>query len=247
MKGKINVKTIIVLVILVLIIVLGVLGINTVRTFMSGAAGGAEPQNVVAVSNEDGSTANVTWTSDKETTGIVEYGTNPASLILRVEETAMATSHDVTLNNLRSGVVYYYRIRVGEEIFDNNGAQYSFETKGTAQSSTSTISPTTPSTAPAEPVLKPTIALSPISTDSSVPITTKTSCNRTTDYNKDSVINSFDYLSCIKSGGTAEVPGSTSTITTAPVVGNCDSGSDYNKDGSINSLDVIKCLQDNKK
>jgi len=46
MKGKINLKTIIIFGILILVIVLGVLGIGAAKTFMSGATADYEPQNL---------------------------------------------------------------------------------------------------------------------------------------------------------------------------------------------------------
>lgn len=236
MKGKISLKTIIVFVTLILVIVLGVLGINTFKTFMSGAAGGAEPQNMGAVSSDGGDSATLTWSSDKETIGIVEYGTNPASLILRIEETASSMNHDVTLNNLRPGITYYYRVRVGEEIFDNSGAQYSFKTNGTPESSVAdSISPT-PALLPSVNILKPTVVPSPISTNSSA---TNVSCNRTTDYNKDGIVNSLDYPICMKNGGTAAVV----TPTTTKTAVSCAIGTS----GVVNSIDRIKCLQNNTK
>lgn len=131
MKGGVSIKTIIVLVILILVGVLGVLGINTARVYMSGAAGGTEPTegSVLAKIDEEEGGAVVTWASEKESMGIVEYGTTPASLLLRAVETSETTSHRVILNPLKANTNYYFRIRVGEEVFDNNGIPYSFKTK----------------------------------------------------------------------------------------------------------------------
>ncbi|MEI8068047.1 MAG: fibronectin type III domain-containing protein [Candidatus Shapirobacteria bacterium] len=248
MKGKINLKTIIVIVIIVLVVILGVLGVNTVKTLMSGAAGGAQPNNMTAVSAESGNSATVTWSSDKEILGIVEYGTNPASLILRVEETTASMSHNVNLSNLRANVVYYYRVRVGDEIFDNSGVPYTFKTKGAevtptvAKPSVSTPSTplvSTPSAKPSSTVLLPTI-LTPSPATSGA----KVNCNKTTDYNKDKIINSLDYITCIKNGGIASV--AIPTPSTAGAIVDCAKPGDYNKDGFTNSLDRIKCLQDKK-
>lgn len=128
MKGAINFKTVIILVILVLVGVLGVLGMNTAKTFLSGAAAGFDPVEVMAKSEEDGKGAVVTWRSDKESMGVVEYGTTPASLLLRAAETEQTTDHRVSLSPLRPNVSYYFRIRIGEEVYDNAGIPYSFKT-----------------------------------------------------------------------------------------------------------------------
>lgn len=132
-KGRVNLKTIIVLVILVLVGVLGVLGMNTAKTFLSGAAADVEPKEVLAKSDEDGRSGVVSWKSDKESMGIVEYGTTPASLLLRAVESEAVTGHTVSLSPLKPNVSYYFRIRVGEEVYDNAGIPYSFKTNSSGE------------------------------------------------------------------------------------------------------------------
>jgi len=222
MKSKVSIKTVIITVILLLVGVLGVLGANTVKTYLSGASADFEPKNVLGKANEDGNSATVTWLTDKPAMGVVEYGTTPASLLLRAPETSQSTSHSVVLSPLKAGTNYYFRIRVGDEVFDNNGIPYSFKTK----------------TAAVEPTSIPTIAVLPTAT---VPTTGgQIVCDRTTDYNKDGVVNSLDYVSCLKDN-----PG-TAKVTVVPTISKCSRTVDYNKDGVVNSLDWIKCLQDNR-
>lgn len=215
MKGKISLKTIVVLVILVLVGVLGFFGVNTVRTYMSGASADTEPRNVLATSGDDGKSATIIWSSDKATMGVVEYGTTPASLLLRALESESVVSHKVSLSPLKPNTSYYFRIRVGEEIFDNNGIPYSFKTKGSTQT---VVEPT------AVPTVMPTVSVTG-------------GCNRTTDYNGDKVINSLDYIDCLRTGSSSSF---------AVGVGVCPSGVDFDKNGVINSLDRIKCLQQNR-
>lgn len=190
MRGKISFKTILVLVILVLVGVLGVLGINTARTYMSGASAGSEPKGVLATPGDDGKSATISWSSDKATMGVVEYGTTPASLLLRAIEPSETVNHNISLSPLKSGINYYFRIRVGEEIFDNNGIPYSFKTKG----STETVSPNV--------TVVPTIAQNSSSVGG---------CNRTTDYNGDNVVNSLDYINCVQKSSTNTGTGSTAS------------------------------------
>lgn len=222
MKGKVSLKTIVVLVILVLVGVLGFFGVNTVRTYMSGASADTEPKNVLATSGDDGKSATVIWSSDKATMGVVEYGTTPASLLLRSLESESVVSHKVLLSPLKPNTSYYFRIRVGEEIFDNNGIPYSFKTKNQSSS---------------ESTIAPMVSIVPTSTISSGETS---GCNRTTDYNGDKVINSLDYIDCLKSKNSSNTTG------TMTGTGPCKSGVDYDKNGVINSIDRIKCLQDNK-
>lgn len=229
MKGKFSIKTVIIIVILLMVGVLGVLGVNTAKTYLSGASADLTPSNVLGKGNEDGKSATITWMTDKEAMGVVEYGTTPASLLLRAPESSQSTNHSLVLTPLKPGTNYYFRIRIGEEVFDNNGIPYSFKTKAAA----------------IEPTLIPTIAVIPttavmptVKVASGSGVTTE--CNRTTDYNKDGVVNSLDYVNCMKSKPTITKPSVT------PTVSKCVRTIDYNKDGVINSLDYIKCLQDNK-
>lgn len=220
MKNKISIKTVIIVIILLLVGVLGVLGISTAKTYLSGAAADSAPKNVLAKVSEDGKSATVTWNSDKETVGIVEYGTTPASLLLRAPESDQSTNHSVTLSPLKGNTNYYFRIRVGDEVYDNEGIPYSFKSKN--------ISPS--------PTAVPSVALVPTSSGN---------CDRNTDYNGDGATNSLDYMSCLRaqSGTSVSV---TPSIATVSSNSKCNMATDYNKDGVINSLDRIKCLQENK-
>ena len=224
-KGKISIKTIFLMVILLLVGVLGVLGVNTAKTYLSGASADLAPKNVLAKPAEDGKSAVITWTTDKAATGVVEYGTTPASLLLRAPEAEQGTSHSVSLTPLKGNTNYYFRVRVGEEVFDNNGIPYSFKTKATGV----TVVPT----------LAPAVTLVPTASAGSQSAVTST-CSHTTDYNNDKVVNSLDYMSCLKNKPSG-------TVVTPTVAGGvCPVGVDYNKDGVINSLDRIKCLQEKK-
>jgi len=230
-KNKVSVKTIIIIIILILVGVLGVLGINTAKTYLSGASSDMAPKNVLAKPSDDGKMVTITWVSDKPSMGVLEYGTTPASLLLRAPESEQRVSHTASLFSLKANTNYYFRIRVGEDVFDNNGIPYSFKTKiGVV------------------PTVVPTVSLLP-TVIPTIPNGEVTTCNRTTDYNKDGIINSLDYMSCLKNKptGTATIP-SPATISTVPgsTTTVCPSGVDYNKDGVINSLDRLKCLQEKK-
>jgi len=226
MKGKINTKTIVLIVVSLVVIGLLVFVINQVRTTMSWASSDVEPQGVTAVLGDDGKTATITWTSNKESMGKVEYGTTAASLVLMSAESSMTMDHRVLLSSLQPGKTYHYRIRIGEEIFDNGGIPYNFKTKADKPDSTPTVTPT---------------AVTSQATGSAI------ICDAKTDYNKDGIVNSFDLMACKKDGGkvVATSPAPASTIrTTTPSTINCDNNTvDYNSDGVINSIDKINCLQ----
>lgn len=231
---KLNLKTIILFVVLAVVMVLLVVGITQMKTFMSGAAGGVEPASVTSVPGNDGKTAVITWTSDKESIGKVEYGATAASLVLMSAETNSTTSHNVSLTSLRPETTYYYRIRVGEEIFDNGGIPYSFKTKADTTAVTS-------------PTVTPTTALTSTTTTTTTSSGSATVCDSKTDYNKDGLVNSLDLASCKKSGGKVTVSSVTTTpkatTSSAPAI-NCNGTiADYNSDGVVNGLDRVNCLQ----
>jgi phosphodiesterase/alkaline phosphatase D-like protein len=222
MKKKFNFKTVVILGVMLVVIVLGVIAIGQVRNFMSGATSDVEPANVVATSAVDGKTATITWTSDKESVAKVEYGTTAASLVLMTADTTATASHNLTLNQLRPATTYYYRIKIGDEIFDNGGIPYSFKTKGESETA----------------VVSPTVAVTV------TPVVTKAVCNPETDYNNDGVVNSIDLMTCKNSGGTVQSSTQAAGSKVLNSTAECDNLiADYNSDGVINSLDRINCLQ----
>jgi hypothetical protein len=220
---KINLKTIVIVVVMLVVIVLGVIAVTQAKVFISGATSDMEPSNVIAVSSEDGKSAIITWTSEKESIAKIVYGTTAASLVLMMADSVSTTNHNLTLNQLRPATNYYYRIRIGDEIFDDGGMPYVFKTKGEPVGA---ISPTPTMASPILTTITP-------STSSA----TKLVCDLKTDYNKDGVVNSFDVATCKKSGGTVQATSNTTKIDCNKIV------SDYNSDGVINSLDRINCLQ----
>jgi phosphodiesterase/alkaline phosphatase D-like protein len=57
-----------------------------------------------------GGTAQITWTTDRDTNSRVDYGTSPSSLALNASSSTFVRAHSVTLTGLASGVTYYYRV-----------------------------------------------------------------------------------------------------------------------------------------
>ncbi len=233
---KINLKTVVIVVVMLVVIVFGVVAVTQAKIFISGATSDVEPTNVVAVPSEDGKTAVITWTSEKESVAKVEYGTTAASLVLMTADGALTKNHSLTLNQLRPMTNYYYRIRIEDEIFDNGGMPYMFKTKGESDpmvlKPTIVISPpTTATTTSVTPTNKPVTTTTPASPN------TATVCDKKTDYNKDGTVNSMDMATCTKNGGAMPT-------STAKVKVDCSKNTkDYNSDGVVNSIDRIKCLQ----
>ncbi|MFA7300855.1 MAG: fibronectin type III domain-containing protein [Candidatus Shapirobacteria bacterium] len=203
-----TVKTVLILVILLLVVVLGVLGINTVKTYIGGASADVLPKNVVAKPSDDGKTATISWMSDKSTVGVVEYGTSPAALLLRAPESESVTSHEVVLSPLKSNINYYFRIRVGEEVFDNSGIPYSFKTKNAEVMVVPTIVPAVvamPTVSAVTECIKGANTMDYINclrkrpgTSTVVPTVGTGKCSTDVDYNKDGVINTLDRIKCLQ-------------------------------------------------
>jgi len=186
-----TVKSVLIIVILLLVGVLGVLGVNTVKTYIGGATADTIPKNVLATPHDDGKSATITWISDKSTMGIVEYGTSPAALLLRAPESEAAVSHSVVLSPLKPNVNYYFRIRVGEEVFDNNGIPYSFKTKLIEVR----VMPTAVPTGIVSECKKGANVMDYINCVRKRPIE---KCPINVDFNKDGVINSLDRIKCLQ-------------------------------------------------
>lgn len=225
MKKKISAKTIVLVLVSLVVISLLVFGINQARVMMSGASSDVEPQGVTAVLGDDGRTATITWTSNKESMAKVEYGTTAASLVLMSAENSMTMDHRVLLSSLQPGKTYHYRIRVGEEIFDNGGIPYNFKTKSEKTEAT--------------PTVVPTVVANQATSSGLV-------CDPKVDYNKDGTVNSLDLMMCKKDGGrvVAASPVPSPIVKTTPTVIDCNNNTiDYNSDGVVNAIDKINCLQ----
>lgn len=89
----------------------------------------AKPENV-KVSKITMKSAVVTWTTDQETVGMVEYGPSPKEMGMVAPEVNPKSQHSVELTNLDSQTPYYFVISIGGETFDNEGIPWTFTTKG---------------------------------------------------------------------------------------------------------------------
>jgi len=187
------------------IVVVGIVvwQMGAIRTFFGEATGGAKPQGV-RVANISANSAAISWQTTEPVVGQVEYGTTPGSFLLRATETSPTTNHNVSLSPLLPETIYYFRIRVGEEIYDDNGAPYSFTTKeAVAKMPSPGVSPALPLVSPtvviSQPTVTPTQNLSPV-----ISPTEKYTLddfkkafgtsNAEFDINKDGVVNSVDWV-----------------------------------------------------
>ncbi len=201
MKSK---KTIIIIIgaFLAIALIIGlVLGIDKIRNLFGQAAGKQQPQGI-RVTNIKANSATVVWQTANPAIGHIEYGTTPGSFLLRAAETSQTSSHSLTLSPLLPETIYYFRVRINDQVYDNNGAPYSFTTKAAAETALPTPTP--------QAILSPTPTqtsqkISPIPTPTSE--TPKSSAYTAADFiekfgtsdpefdiNKDGAVNSQDWL-----------------------------------------------------
>ncbi len=219
---KKRVKSIIIIVILLLTGVLAAVGVRTAKTYLSGASGGKEPQNVRV--EADVKSATVSWQTDNEVQGTVEYGTTPASLLLRALENQPGTTHRVVLSPLKAGTTYYFRVRINDEIYDNNGIPYSFKTKEeegeqtVPQEPQQPEEPEPPVEPPVEPTDVPAVEPSPEPQATTEPTEPTEPSEKVTNCDKNEFKEKF---------------------------GTSDTEYDFDDNGTVNTKDWILCLDEN--
>ena len=169
-------------------VVILVLAFGVLQNFFTRASGEI-PQNVV-VSELTENQAKITWNTDVETQGLVNYGTSPNTLSFPAPETIRTQQHSVALTLLSPGTTYYFDIQVGDKKYDNGGIPWTFTTKE--------IQKTQPSTIQTEPTV--------IEEDESTPTPTiveDRTCEETTDCEAIKAklgkgCTTQDYFKCVK-------------------------------------------------
>lgn len=133
-------------------------------------AGSVAPTDVLVTKISE-STATIIWTTDKESAGVVEYGTSPSQLVFFAPEATSKSQHSVELTLLQSKTPYYFVIRIGDEVYKKEGLPYTFTTKGStdlppAAGAAGNIVPKAESTSvPVTPKTKLVISRCPVTDD----------------------------------------------------------------------------------
>ncbi|HRN71339.1 MAG TPA: fibronectin type III domain-containing protein, partial [Candidatus Woesebacteria bacterium] len=199
------------------------------QTALTSRANEETPTNVVVEPGED-NTVKVQWNTGVDTSAILEYGTeaNAASMNkVAISETA-TTNHSVDISSLEPGT-YYFQIRVGETIYDNDGLFWSFTVGNPSAATTpepSIISPSpeeeisvvpTPTQEEASPAA--TITQSPLDEDFITPsvspvdsVCLSSNCSEI-QKNLGSLCTTQDYLKCILTKGSLTEATPTNTTT----------------------------------
>lgn len=118
-------------------LILLVLGLNELRSLLAGAEVSPTPTNINVTSITSNS-ATVNFTTEKEVSSLVSYGTDAAALSLFSAEPEQTTTHVQTLSFLSPNTTYYFVIKIGDNTYDNNGNPYQFTTQSSAQTGQAT-------------------------------------------------------------------------------------------------------------
>ncbi|CAN5242679.1 hypothetical protein BH09PAT2_BH09PAT2_07840 [soil metagenome] len=86
------------------------------------------PHDVV-ISNVTKSSATISWITDRNTQGVIEYGVSPNVLNFYAPEQTPRKEHKVDLTLLTSSTPYYLSIRIADKPYDNAGMPWTFTTK----------------------------------------------------------------------------------------------------------------------
>lgn len=102
--------------------------------YMSGLfvnANNDAPQELIVRKVTD-TTTEIYWSTQNETQGLIQYGTNPTELTLIAPEVIGGTDHSLNLTLLKPATTYYFNLKIGETVFDNGGVPWTFATKATS-------------------------------------------------------------------------------------------------------------------
>ena len=138
---KTTIPTIIGIVVLVLGVAAGVFLLGQQQLFRLGASPDSIPKDV-RISNISDSGFTVTWTTDKETLGFLNYGTDSTlDKVAHPSSTTPSSTHLVTIRNLEAGETYFFKLNSDSQKYDNNGIPWQTTTGGTLNPPTNSISP----------------------------------------------------------------------------------------------------------
>lgn len=99
--------------------------------YMSGifvSANDDAPRELIVRSVTDNSTQ-LYWTTQNETQGLIQYGTNSSELSLIAPEVIAGKEHTIDLTLLKPQTTYYFQLKIGDKVFNNGGLPWTFATK----------------------------------------------------------------------------------------------------------------------
>lgn len=104
-----------------------VFGARFAQNYFTSAGASSAPSNV-NISEITQTSVKIIWQTEKETQGTVIYGENPDNLPLMSFENEAIKNHEVNLSLLNPATSYYFKIKIADEEFDNDGLPWQFTT-----------------------------------------------------------------------------------------------------------------------
>jgi hypothetical protein len=135
MKKRATIPTILGIFVLLAGVFAGVFFLRNAQVFKIGASAEATPKDI-RISNITDSSVTISWTTDKETVGFINWGNsqNNTSKIENEEANSQKYfSHNVSLTGLTANTNYFYKINSDGTTFDNGGIPWQFTTGGTLE------------------------------------------------------------------------------------------------------------------
>lgn len=221
------------LIVLMLLVLGGVIVLGKGASSYFAKASSCQAQKVTAANLTENS-AVITWQSDDISQGRVEYGTNASNLTFSAPEATSGKDHNVRLTLLTPNTVYYYLVTIGSNKCDSSG-----------QVCTASCVPwsfTTATAAPQEkvsqPILTPTVIVSPTRTVTVSPTLVVSPTNAATVSSTPAPTSSLSAF-CTKVKENLQASSQSA---------NWEQVKQYDIDSNlvINGLDVFKCQQQGK-
>ncbi len=128
-RSKLNQKQLIMIGAAILIPILVAVAIGGFFLIQSSSTQASEdaPANI-SIQTPDAQTAQIAWQTAQEAIAMIEYGTSPDALTEAAFSELETTDHLVQIPNLEPSTTYYFRIRIGDQVFDEGGNPWSFST-----------------------------------------------------------------------------------------------------------------------
>lgn len=104
----------------------GIFLMKQIQNFKSGAEATFAPQDL-KISNIKDSSITVSWVTDTQTIGFVEYS-NSQGTLNQTEPSLLSTTHFFIIQNLSPNTLYSIKVNSGGQSFDNSGSPWQVQT-----------------------------------------------------------------------------------------------------------------------
>lgn len=141
MIKKSTIPTILGVIILLAGTFLGVFYLNMTQIFRIGASPQTSPKDV-RVSNLADNTATVSWTTDGQTSGFINWGVSQnsiSSIVTEDNSNSKYFNHSIAITGLKANTNYYYKINSNGVSYDNNGIPWQFTTGSVLNANTASL------------------------------------------------------------------------------------------------------------